>query len=296
MPNYSPTERIGVNTVERIVVKDLGWIFREQHEDDRGIDAHIELVDNGMETGQLLAVQIKTGTSHFDDTADSYVFRGKPRHLEYWTNHSLPVILVGHLPATGETFWVAIDKSTVEPTKTAWKVKIPKTKLLDSGSREELKKLCEGTDFEQRLRKLAIDEPLMRHLESGGQVALELEDWLHKSLGRSPVKVYIIDTHGNETLSQDWGIWYTGLTIKEVAERLFPWANVSIDRGFYYMNADYEHPDLDGNDDWLPLCPDDRIYPYTQVGGEVEAYRLELTLNDVGKGYLAVADYLNSDS
>jgi hypothetical protein len=46
MPRYSPTERIGVNATERIVVNDLGWIFREQLVVDQGIDAHIERVDN----------------------------------------------------------------------------------------------------------------------------------------------------------------------------------------------------------------------------------------------------------
>lgn len=47
MERYSATERIGVNAVERIVVSELGWIFREQPIMDMGIDAQIELVENG---------------------------------------------------------------------------------------------------------------------------------------------------------------------------------------------------------------------------------------------------------
>jgi len=54
MGRFTKTERIGVNAVERIVLDDLGWIFREQLIVDLGIDAHIELVEHEP-TGKLVA-------------------------------------------------------------------------------------------------------------------------------------------------------------------------------------------------------------------------------------------------
>ncbi|WP_429325845.1 DUF4365 domain-containing protein [Paraburkholderia sp. GAS348] len=47
-------------------------------------------------TGKLIAIQIRTGPSHFAECDDSYIFREKLTHLDYWTNHSLHVILVTH--------------------------------------------------------------------------------------------------------------------------------------------------------------------------------------------------------
>lgn len=102
MSRYSATEQIGVHAVGLVVTSDLGWIFREQPIADMGIDAHIELVD-GEPTGKLIGVQIKTGKGNFKESKDAYTYYGNDVHLDYWSNHSLPVILVAHIPETKET-------------------------------------------------------------------------------------------------------------------------------------------------------------------------------------------------
>ena len=61
MNRYTPTERIGINEVEKVIIKNIGWIFREQPIADVGIDAIIEQVENGEPTGKFIALQIKTG-------------------------------------------------------------------------------------------------------------------------------------------------------------------------------------------------------------------------------------------
>jgi hypothetical protein len=111
-------------------------------------------------TGKLIAVQIKTGPSHFAEIDDSYIFRGKLTHLDYWTNHSLPVILVAHFIESGETFWVHVDKSQVKRTGKSWTIPIPKTNRLGAGTRAALASVFDGSPAQQRMRKLAIDEPL----------------------------------------------------------------------------------------------------------------------------------------
>lgn len=298
MARYSATESIGVNAVETIVLRDIGWIFRAQPVVDMGIDAHVELVEDGDPTGQLIGVQIKSGPSHVRETAAAYVFRGTMTHLNYWINHSLPVILVLHLPEPGETFWVQITAEKVTRHEKGWTIEIPKSNKLGRESKPALQSAFDGSPEQQRMRKLAIDEPLMRHIKTGGKVSIELEQWINKSLGRSPVKVFVYDNEGVETLQQEWGVMYTGYTPTTLAKALFPWARARVDEEFYEANADDEDPRQSlmraiDRDNGYYSSPRNRqdIYPYTNSSGEVNHYRLELTLNSLGKAYLQVSGY-----
>ncbi|WP_185965592.1 DUF4365 domain-containing protein, partial [Flavobacterium zepuense] len=65
MPRYSNIERLGVIETDRIITKELGWIFREQPITDVGLDAIIEQVENGEPLGKFIALQIKTGEGNF---------------------------------------------------------------------------------------------------------------------------------------------------------------------------------------------------------------------------------------
>lgn len=86
-------ESLGVNAVERIFLE-MGWLFREQPINDYGIDAHAEPKDGETPTGQLVALQIKSGESYFRKRGDNFVFYGEQRHLDHWQNHILPVTLL----------------------------------------------------------------------------------------------------------------------------------------------------------------------------------------------------------
>ncbi len=57
---YNKTERLGVIETDRIVTKEIDWIFREQPIVDVGLDAIIEQSEDGNPTGKFLAVQIKS--------------------------------------------------------------------------------------------------------------------------------------------------------------------------------------------------------------------------------------------
>jgi hypothetical protein len=56
---FSTTERIGVNYVERVFLKDFGWIPRLIFQSDLGIDMEVEICKDGKPTGQLIGVQKK---------------------------------------------------------------------------------------------------------------------------------------------------------------------------------------------------------------------------------------------
>ncbi|HET7287587.1 MAG TPA: DUF4365 domain-containing protein, partial [Pyrinomonadaceae bacterium] len=106
--------RMGVHAVGAIV-SNLGWFFREQPISDFGVDAHVEAPNAlGHPSGRLLAVQIKAGKRWFHErVTDGVVYRGSLRHLAYWKEHSLPVVLVLYDPGEKECFWQAVQHDKI---------------------------------------------------------------------------------------------------------------------------------------------------------------------------------------
>ena len=135
---HTPTERVGINAVERIVLR-MGWIFREQPICDFGVDAHVEVCENGKPSGRLIALQIKAGESYFDEVLpEGFVYRGSSAHLEYWIGHSLPVLLILYHPARDEAWWCAITSQSVQRTPQGWHVTVPITQRLGESSHAAL--------------------------------------------------------------------------------------------------------------------------------------------------------------
>jgi Domain of unknown function (DUF4365) len=302
MGRYLTTERIGVNAVERVFVSDLGWIFREQPIVDMGIDAQAELVKDGNPTGKLIALQIKSGGSHFHASPSGYTYYGDLVHLDYWLGHALPVVLIAHLPESDEVLWVQVTANSVVRTGKAWRILIPKENKLGAASKPLLERTFEGTPAEQRLRRLSIDLPLMRHVKAGRKVSVELEDWINKSLGRTTIEVFVHDEL-DETHSQKWPTYFGGYGMKELSEVLFPWADASIDEEFYEQNNEFgggweEDRDRAADIDNGIAEPGVEIvdeYPYAERGGEIELYRFRLGLNAVGEAFLVLTDYIDGD-
>lgn len=58
------TERLGVSKLDHYF-SSYGWLFREQMIHDYGIDAHVEITNENYPTGELIAIQIKSGMSFF---------------------------------------------------------------------------------------------------------------------------------------------------------------------------------------------------------------------------------------
>jgi hypothetical protein len=149
MLRYNRTERLGVAAVQQITTLDLGWVFREQSTVDLGIDAHIELVEENLATGKLIALQIKTGRSHFHEAPNALIYYGDMVHVKYWAGYSLPMILVAHLPDTDETFWVRVNANTRS------KIIIPKRNRFGQATERELVSLFDSRVFCIRPRGLS---------------------------------------------------------------------------------------------------------------------------------------------
>ena len=109
-------ERQGVGLAMTAFEK-IDFAFREQHESDYGVDAHIELIENEKPTGQLLGVQLKTGQSYLSEKIENgFVFRADRKHVEYWLNHSLPIIITLCDPEKSKLYWQHISRDNALQT------------------------------------------------------------------------------------------------------------------------------------------------------------------------------------
>lgn len=183
---YTPIERLGVNLIES---KFLGfeWIFREEPIVDMGIDAQIELCENGLPTGRLIALQIKTGKSWFKEkNKDGYTYRGSLTHLNYWKSHSLPVIVVLCDVEEQKVWWELVSAKSVSYTNKAWKMTMPYNQSLQEPCNEKLTSLAiHGCIRYEKLHQI------IQELGELGRIG-------HKSkLGLLQRALKIADTHVN---------------------------------------------------------------------------------------------------
>ncbi len=133
------TERIGVHKFALTILRDFNWLERKQPISDHGIDFQIEIVDDDLPTGMLYAIQLKSGKSYFNESTEkAIVFRGKKKHLSYWIDYSLPVILVLYIPEEDNLYWSFVNQENTIETDEAWKIEIPKTNILSRESKHEI--------------------------------------------------------------------------------------------------------------------------------------------------------------
>ena len=321
-------DRIGVNATAKIISQ-MGLIFRDQPTDDYGIDAQIETIDNNYASGKLIAVQIKSGESFFEEVKDGkIIFRGKKKHYEYWLNHSLPVIIVLYRPSDDKCYWREVNSDTAILTDTSWKIEIPISNTLDD-AKIQLTRIADNlTEYERKFNSLLLAKPWMKEIISGNKVVLNVQEWVNKSSGRGEFNLKIIDKNGKERQVFDRSFFGFGYTpYEQVLKGLFPWARIIIDADFYEEYEDeiwdeWDHveileeyfenticdcpksADFARNYDSLNnMCPNtyssmeedmqnvENIRPYTE-DGEVALYQLILELNDVGKAFLLLDEFI----
>jgi hypothetical protein len=102
------TGKAGVIFVDG-VVNAHGSVFRPVHqEDDFGIDGFIELVASEEASGRLVAVQIKSGDSYLTSGGQEFSISVDDRHLRYWQDFMVPVILVCYSPTKQVGAWTSV--------------------------------------------------------------------------------------------------------------------------------------------------------------------------------------------
>jgi Domain of unknown function (DUF4365)/PLD-like domain len=143
----------GVAAVHKVFSRELQWIFREVSRRDVGIDAQVEVCRNRIVTSRLLALQIKSGTSYFAEaTEEGWVYRGDADHVDYYLEHSLPVLMVLYDPRDGRAWWQCVCRDTVRRTDRGWALLVPRDQLLGEQSRAHLEAIAHSVTAEDRMR------------------------------------------------------------------------------------------------------------------------------------------------
>lgn len=301
------TEREGVLHAAT-VFNGYGWLFREQFVHDYGIDAHVELVrpGEGYPSGSILALQIKSGMSFFNDvSSEGIVFRPEEKHVQYWLRHCMPVVLLVYHPQDEKMFWQIASKDTLVSTGKGWKIVIPMAnELAMKAPPAAFFEMDQPEPYIMRLNKLRMDKPWMELLEAQEEVVMTFDDWVNKSLPRFQVTI------SGGDLEEVWPTVYAaGRSIGDLLQHFIPWADFECDEEDYkdYMRSVWEAECYSGYDketgncyytepfkDWY-VSPTEKLFGVPHAG-EVESYRLRLRLNDLGRAFLAMDSFLEEES
>lgn len=109
-------ERLGIAAVQTYAAG-RKQIWRETGTGDVGVDGNLEFVNSeGLATGRIVAVQVKSGPSYFANTSDhGWKFYPEAKHRSYWESFPLPVLLVLHDPNSKISYWADIRQSLRSP-------------------------------------------------------------------------------------------------------------------------------------------------------------------------------------
>lgn len=309
---------IMANTIERsgthycgLTAENNKWLFREQPINDIGIDAHIEFIDSSNKPKQLIALQIKSGSSWFKEkNKGCVIFRDiDENHYLYWTMNSLPCIIVLYNPDDNTCIWQELSNKTIEKTKNGsgkgYFVKIPLNQIfLDSSSNEKLLSLTNLPEHIVNYNFLLSQKVFMEVINNGGVVKLHSYEWVNKSSGRGDTELIIDD--GKEIKKYSYPYWFPYTPYIDVFPRLFPWAAFTTDNDFYEDNDETLWRDLNcwydkEEDDWIVVGESFKEFranlnPMRSIdhAGEVAEYMLILTLNDLGKAFLKIDEFVSN--
>jgi hypothetical protein len=139
-------EQAGLLEIARISFE-LKCIWRATPNADLGIDGQLELInDRSLSTGQIVAVQIKSGTSYVEKGNETEIrYYPEDKHRFYWSTFPIPVILAVHDPATNAVCWVDARRR-LRSGGAGKEIRIPRSHVLTKESRTELFETCGAFD------------------------------------------------------------------------------------------------------------------------------------------------------
>lgn len=145
----------GTTVLKKIVETELGWLYRQNHqENDFGIDGYIDIITEvGQITGKSIAFQLKSGESYFKlQNEIGIVFNGDKKHLNYYLNLDIPLIIILLDIENEKAYWQVFDATKTEKSGDNWKMTIPKVNELTQSSKLKLLKYVSPiTDYVSQL-------------------------------------------------------------------------------------------------------------------------------------------------
>lgn len=304
MPGTDLTERLGIFAVG-LRSEQAGWAFRELPRPDRGVDAYIEARTDGRPDGRLLGLQIKSGESQFrQPILGGWRFYIDSSHIAYWSNYSMPVLLVLYNPRTDSAFWQVVNRDTTQSTGDGFAVDVPESNVFDAGCSRHLDAVVAAANETAdglRDRRIDADLPWIWMLDDGNRLFLEVEQNLPVD-GRCVLRIIAQGADGDTSVVRTWPWAFLAVQdFKDELLQLFPWADKQVDEPWYRErvvgNFISEHGrwiiedqsyEFDANfDGWFNERFGSTIAAYaTTSDGRTALWRLELTLNAEGQGAL----------
>lgn len=239
----------GINLVSSIVNNELKWIFRKNHDEyDFGIDGYIDIVTNdGNVTGQSIAVQVKAGNSFLKHKSNNgFTFYGETKHLNYYRNSQIPILIIICDPDTRNCWYVVFDEYKTEPTTKNWKINIPKSNIFGIESKETIINIL--PPLKDDIEEIKIHWTQNKILEDAGLIFYAIEKHDIQSINTKPFvdfinrlsindnlcikiqgKLEIVIDGYNDSLKELFEIKEVIRWIKKVEKEEIPW--------FYYCNA-----------------------------------------------------------
>ena len=112
MPTYKRsaiTAKEGINFVRSVVESSGSLFIKIEQENDLGIDAIIEFIEDNHPLNKQIAIQIKSGASYYTTEAKECAFP-IGSHRTYWNRYPLPVFGLVYVPARRTAYWINIKR------------------------------------------------------------------------------------------------------------------------------------------------------------------------------------------
>jgi hypothetical protein len=106
-PQSRATGKAGMRRVEQ-VLEDAGLVVQTVDTDnDIGRDAYVDIVEDGEITGGIIAIQVKSGPSHFHNGV--WGIPGDPSDFTLWQESTVPMYGIVHDPKTNALRWTDLS-------------------------------------------------------------------------------------------------------------------------------------------------------------------------------------------
>ncbi|MBU4263728.1 MAG: DUF4365 domain-containing protein [Proteobacteria bacterium] len=119
------TAKEGINFIRSVVESGGSLFIKIEQENDLGIDAILEFIENEYPLNKQIAIQIKSGASYYTAKAKECAFPSGS-HRTYWSRYPLPVFGLVYVPALQTAYWINI-KHYLEQNPEAAVIRFPAT-------------------------------------------------------------------------------------------------------------------------------------------------------------------------
>lgn len=257
-------------------------------------------------------MQIKSGISWFKEKKNNDIIFRKisERQYNYWTNNSLPCIIVLYNPEDKRCIWQKLTSETIKRTNNGegmgFYVRVPlNQQFLDDFSKKELISFTNLPEHVTNYNFLLSQQQFMQIIQDGGEVKLHSIEWLNKTSGTGKTELIVND--GKNTKNYPFPYRFPFTPYSDVFPRLFPWAIFTIDEDFLEKEDEIKWRDIacyydKENDEFLVVGDSfetfrKKLDPMRGINyaGEMAEYMFILSLNELGRSFLTIDKFVSQN-